>query len=480
MDPITLPPPDDASGKRLPMSGRHFARTALASFVAVQLACGLTGCMTMEQRANADGSRFVSVGADALVEPGETLGASAGSATTESTAPSFFARLFGSATPPPAAPRERPAGDVWESLRRGFRLDDRHDGRIARAAAQYSSSQESWNAIEERARQFLPLVVKETKKRGMPLELALLPVVESTYNPTAVGGGAVGMWQIMPGTAKVLGLRRDGTYDGRRDVVAATAAALDYLQTLANEFNGDWELALAAYNAGSGTVKRAIESNRAKGKSTDYWSLNLPAHTEAYVPKLLGIARVIREPGSYGMQLGDIPAEPTVTPVAIAEEIDLSLAARLAGMSVSEFRSLNPGFLSANASSREDHVLLVPKHKAASLVAQLKDRSTLDSADARVRETLDIVPESRVAAVAPAQSTAKKTSANGSRTHVVGNGDTLWSVAREAGIAPVALAKANGIKPDAVLRTGQRLTLPGGPARTSQNATPRSRNKSKS
>ena len=478
MDPVSRLFPEDAPSHLKRKSAPHIARTALATFVAVQLACGLTGCMTMEQRASTEGARFATVGAGALADPSESLGAAAGPATAESATPSFFARLFGSATPPPSARAERPAGDVWESLRRGFRLDDRHDTRISRAAAQYSSSQESWNAIEERARQFLPLVVKEISKRDMPLELALLPVVESTYNPTAVGGGAVGLWQIMPGTAKVLGLRRDGTYDGRRDVVAATDAALDYLQTLVAEFEGDWELALAAYNAGSGTVRRAIASNRAKGKPTDYWSLNLPAHTEAYVPKLLGIARVIRNPGNYGMQLSDISAEPTVAPVAVAEEIDLSLAARLTGMSVSDFRNLNPGFLSANASSREDHVLLVPKHKAASLVAKLKERSTLETADARVRETVDIVPESRIAAVEPAQSETGKKPDNSPRTLVVDNGDTLWSIAREAGVTPAALAKANGIKTDAVLRKGQRLTLPGGPARTSQSVAPRSKNKS--
>ena len=385
---------------------------------------------------------------------------------------SFFASLFGSSTPPPTTRHDHPADDVWDSLRRGFRLDDRHDTRISRAAAQYSKSQEGWDAIEERARHFLPLIAQEVAQRNMPLEIALLPIVESTYDPTAVGGAAAGLWQIIPGTAKTLGLRRDGSYDGRRDVVAATDAALDYLQALVTEFNGDWELALAAYNAGSGTVQRAIASNRAKGKPTDYWSLNLPSHTEAYVPKLLGIARVIRNPASFGMRLGDIPADPSVTPVRVAEAIDLSLAARLSDMSVSEFRGLNPGFLSTRTSQQGEQVLLVPTHKAAGLVAKLSERS-LDAADRLVRESVDIAPESRLAAAGASDSPPRKKAPGGPRTHVVGAGETLWTVARETGVAVAALAKANGIKPDSVLRKGQRLNVPEAAPRTSQTTSSR-------
>jgi membrane-bound lytic murein transglycosylase D len=470
MNPVSQLNPDDVADARQRKAVPRLARTALATFVALQLTCTLTGCAAMPEKradaAGAEGPRFASAGSADFFSEAPLAAKQVKASRSGDATPSFFARLFGGEAPAPAAKAERPADDVWDKLRRGFTLDDRHDNRVSRAAAQYSSSQEHWNAIEDRARQFLPLVAQEVSKRNMPLELALLPVVESTYNPTAVGGTAAGLWQIIPGTAKTLGLRRDGGYDGRRDVVAATDAALDYLQALASEFDGDWELALAAYNAGSGTVQRAIAANRAKGKPTDYWSLDLPSHTEAYVPKLLGIARVIRNPEAYGMQLGDVPADPTVTPVQVAEAIDLSMAARLSGMSVTEFRELNPGFLSTKASPKGEQVFLVPSHKAAGLVAQLSVRS-LEAADRQVRESLDIAPESRVAASQPAA--PARNTAGGPKTHVVGDGDTLWTVARENGMAVAALAKANGIKTDAVLRKGQRLSIPGGPARTSQS-----------
>lgn len=475
MVPVSQSASDDVARARQRKDVRHFARAALAAAVTLNMACAVSGCATQDLRPDA------AAGASArdLAESGkdrhlrEAANVVVGLNGTGEASPSLQdlarrwlmpSRDFAPAGSAPVVSDQ--SDDVWARLRAGFQLDDRSDRRIDKAALAYKDKPENWTRIEDRARRFLPLIVKEVEQRRLPLELALVPVIESTFDPTAVSPGkAAGLWQIIPSTAKTLGLQRNGHYDGRRDVLAATSAALDYLQTLAGEFGGDWELALAAYNAGSGAVRRAIARNRENGKPTDYWSLDLPAETEAYVPKLLAAARVVKHPRSFGVQLGDLPAEPEVTAVQVAEQIDLSLAAKLAQMSLGELKDLNPGLTTPRSQLPSQQNLLVPVDKAPTLLAELDRRAGRTAAGASESNP---APAPAAKPAAPELRTAGATAGEPDTTHVVGKGDSLWTVARRHSVEVAELAKANRIKPDTPLREGQRLTIPAGAPRTSQ------------
>ncbi len=177
------------------------------------------------------------------------------------------------------------------------------------------------------------------------MEFALLPVVESAYEPFAYSvSRASGMWQFIPDTGARFGLKQDWWYDGRRDVIESTRAALDYLQALHDQFDGDWLLAIAAYNVGENTVQRELDYNRAHGKPTDFWHLKLPAETRAYVPKLLALKRLMAEPERYGLEFAPIPNEPYFAVIDTGSQIDLKVAAQLARTSYDELVALNPGY----------------------------------------------------------------------------------------------------------------------------------------
>ena len=478
MYPVPQRTSDDVADARQRKDVKYFARAAVATLVTLKMACLVTGCATQDHRADGSGSGSARHLADSGKARHWPDGAKAlhGGAAAEA-APSLAQLahhwLMPSRDFSPAATARGSADqsdDVWTRLRHGFQLDDREDHRIDKAAATYRERPEGWARIEDRARRFLPLIVKEVEQRRLPLELALIPVIESTFDPTAVSPGkAAGLWQIIPSTAKTLGLQRNGHYDGRRDVLAATDAALDYLQALAAEFDGNWELALASYNAGSGTVRRAIARNRDQGKPTDYWSLDLPAETEAYVPRLLAAARVVKHPRAFGVQLADLPAEPDVTPVQVAEQIDLSLAAKLAQMSLGELKDLNPGLISARSQLPSQQTLLVPVEKAPTLLAELDRRSGQSPAERIAAVPAPPAPPAeRVTKVATLSPKTAVASSRADATHVVGKGDSLWAVARKHSVEVADLAKANRIKPDTPLREGQRLTIPSSAPRTSQ------------
>lgn len=232
--------------------------------------------------------------------------------------------------------------DLWQRMRNGFAIPD-----LANAAAQdrtawYAARPDYLKRSFERARPFLFHIVEEIEKRGMPTELALLPLVESAYNPRAVSPAqAAGMWQFIPATGKRYNLQQDWWRDDRRDIVASTNAALDYLQMLHGMFN-DWQLALAAYNWGEGAVSRAIERARAKGEPTDYASLRMPAETAGYVPKLQAIKNIVMRPELFGVALPPVANTPYIATITKTRDIDVTVAARLAEMPVDEFIALNP------------------------------------------------------------------------------------------------------------------------------------------
>jgi membrane-bound lytic murein transglycosylase D len=240
--------------------------------------------------------------------------------------------------------RTQPPADLWARLRSGFAMADLQSRQVNERTEWYVANQDYLKRVFDRSRLYLYYIVEQLEKRGMPTEIALLPIVESAFNPMAYSRAhAAGLWQFIPGTGKRYELKQNMWYDGRRDIVASTNAALDYLK-FTYDMHGDWHLALASYNWGENAVGRAVEKNRREGLPTDYLSLPMPAETRGYVPKLQALKNLILNPQAYGVTLEPIPNEPYFATVTSAEDIDVLLAAKLAEMPVEEFIALNPGF----------------------------------------------------------------------------------------------------------------------------------------
>ncbi len=253
---------------------------------------------------------------------------------------------------------------LWERIRLGFGVKDINTPLVQKQIDWFVNRPEFIKRTVERSNRYLYHIVEEIQKRGMPTEIALLPVVESAFNPVAYSRAhASGIWQFIPSTGKVYGLQQNFWYDGRRDVMAATNAALDYLEKLYGMF-GSWDLALAAYNWGEGAVGRAIARNTARGLPTDYLSLTMPNETRYYVPRLQAVKAIIANPGQYGIALEEIPNRPYFTTVTTSRHIDMRLAARLADVPLEEFMSLNPGYSRPVIRANSELALLVPIEKA--------------------------------------------------------------------------------------------------------------------
>jgi membrane-bound lytic murein transglycosylase D len=235
-----------------------------------------------------------------------------------------------------------PEQDVWQRLRDGFAMPAMDSPLIAKHERWYASKPEYFARMTDRASRYLYYIANEVERRGMPSEIALLPMIESGFNPGAHSvSNASGIWQFIPATGRNFGLRQNWWYDGRRDIISATQSALDYLEKLHQMF-GDWRLALAAYNWGEGAVQRAQEKNRRKGLPVDYESLKLPDETRNYLPKLIAIRNIVSNPSIYGLTLSDIPNKPYFTVVPTSQHIDVKLVAKLADISRDEFVALNP------------------------------------------------------------------------------------------------------------------------------------------
>jgi membrane-bound lytic murein transglycosylase D len=233
--------------------------------------------------------------------------------------------------------------DLWERMRQGFAMPDLDNAMVRERMNWYAARPEYLQRMFDRSRIYLYHILEQIENRGLPTELALLPMVESSFNPMAYSRAhASGLWQFIPGTGKRYELKQNWWYDGRRDIVDSTAAALGYLADL-YEMHGDWHLALASYNWGENAVARAIGKNRAAGRPTDYWSLSMPAETRNYVPKLQALKNIIVDPHPFGIELDPIPNQRYFVTVTKTRDIDVQLAARLAEMPVEEFVALNPG-----------------------------------------------------------------------------------------------------------------------------------------
>jgi peptidoglycan lytic transglycosylase D len=240
--------------------------------------------------------------------------------------------------------RTEPPADLWQRIRQGFAIPDLDNALVEKHTAYYAARPEYLQRVFDRSRLYLYHIVEEIEKRGLPTELALLPMVESAFNPMAYSRAhASGLWQFIPRTGRRFELKQNWWYDGRRDIVDSTTAALDYLTKL-YELHGDWQLALASYNWGENGVARAIAKNRAARKPTDYASLKMPAETRMYIPKLQALKNIISNPAPFGIVLDPIPNAPYFAAYTELRDIDVQLAAKLAEMPVEEFIALNPGF----------------------------------------------------------------------------------------------------------------------------------------
>jgi membrane-bound lytic murein transglycosylase D len=240
--------------------------------------------------------------------------------------------------------RTAAADDLWHRIRGGFAMPELENDLVRKQMAHYAARPDYLQRIFDRSRIYLYHIVEELEKRNLPTELALLPMVESAFNPMAYSRAhASGLWQFIPGTGRRFDLQQNWWYDGRRDIVESTKAALDYL-TFLYEMHGDWHLALASYNWGEGAVGRAIAKNRAANRPTDYWSLSMPPETRQYIPKLQALKNIIANPAPLGITLDPIPNQPYFRTYTKVRDIDVQLAAKLAEMPIAEFVALNPGF----------------------------------------------------------------------------------------------------------------------------------------
>ena len=258
----------------------------------------------------------------------------------------------------------------------GFRLGEANPDLTRRHERWYAERSDHLLRAIDRSRPYLYHIADEVEKRDIPMEVALLPLIESAFNPMAESPKqATGIWQFIPSTGRVFGLQQNAWYDGRRDVLAATRAALDYLQVLNRQF-GSWELALAAYNCGEGCVARAIARNRAQGLSTAYAALPLPTETRHYVPKLLALRNLVRDPQSAGISLQALANEPYFVQVKISQPMPTRQAAKLADISMEEFLALNPAFQRRVIHTDTRGVLLLPADKVEVFHHNLQNKGT--------------------------------------------------------------------------------------------------------
>jgi membrane-bound lytic murein transglycosylase D len=348
-------------------------------------------------------------------------------------------------------------GDMWQRVRSGMQLDLYADSRIDRTLDRFRRDPQFLAKMSERASPYLPTIVAEIERRGFPMELALLPHVESRYNPAATSPkAAAGMWQFMPYTAREMGLRLGGGYDERRDVVASTRAAMDYLEMLNRRFNGDWELAMAAYNCGPGRIESAQAANRRNGKPTDFWSLDLPNETEQYVPQILATAKLVAESRRYGQRLPTTAESQRIEIIRSSEPMDLVKVALAAGISASELTRLNPGLRVKKTGRERTTRLVVPAGQGERLSAVspkidvVRDRTPAWAAD-----------DSRVAVrINERRSSLTASTLKEGQPHQVRNGETLATIALRHGLDIKTLAEWNGISSREPLLPGQTLNIP--------------------
>ena len=398
---------------------------------------------------------------------------------------------------PELTPQEQE--DVWQRIAMQLNMPIPDHKSVDYYRNWYIKHPSHLRTVAKRAQPFLYMITVEIEKRGLPMELVLLPIVESAFDPFAYShGSAAGLWQFVPGTADRFKLERNWWYDGRRDVPAATNAALDYMEYFDRRFDSNWQQAIASYNSGGGRVSRAIRKNKNLGKPTDFFSLDLPEETSGYVPKLLALADIIKNHEKYGVELPPIANKPVLEMVDPNKQLDLAIAAEFAGISISELQGYNPGYNQWATSPDGPYHLLLPIDKVDRFNANLKKNGNktmkvvrykvqsgdtisqlavkhnttsniieqtndLNGTSIRVGQYLLIPTASQgnktYALSAPQR--LKKTQAKGKykSDHTVKDGESLWSIARDNSISYRDLAKWNGMAPKDSLRVGQKLVI---------------------
>ena len=364
----------------------------------------------------------------------------------ETAGPSFIASLFSTSTAPSAdgalavqevvaAPAVAPSIDlttqpdnIWDRIRLGFAMTNLNDDLTLHYQQWYQNHPDAMRRMVERSRPYMHHIVEELEARGMPTELALLPMVESSFNPMAYSGAhASGLWQFIPATGKRFNLEQNWWHDQRRDIVASTGAALEYLQTI-YEMHGDWHLALASYNWGEGAVKRAIEKNQAKDLPTDYASLTMPKETRHYVPKLQALKNIFSNT-TLVSQLGlpEVMNRPYFATVTTSRPMDVKAAARLANMRVDEFVALNPA--NNRPVMKADTPVVIPADRMATF------QSNLERHDAPLTEW---------------------------EVYTLKPGERLEQIAQRSGLTLPELLRANGLQGKVRLGAGSTLLVPAG------------------
>lgn len=393
---------------------------------------------------------------------------------------------------------------LWDRIRVGYQLSSEINPRVQKYLNWYIKHPTYMSRVTQRGSKYLHYIVTQLEANDMPLELALLPIVESAFDPFAYSHGrASGIWQFIPGTGKQYGLKQNWWYDGRRDIVAATDAAIKYLKRLHRQLNNDWLLALAAYNSGGGNVRKAIRYNKTHGKPTDFWSLNLPKETKAYVPQLLALAKIVSNPTDYDITLTDVYNQPYFDIVNVESQIDLAQAALLADMSTNDLYMLNPGFNRWATDPKGPHRLLIPTAKSESFTENLKtlpsnqrvkwqryevrSGDSLSSIAKKFNTSVDALKDSNkikgniirvgkplliptasgkqgayaLSASERLKRTQDRAGNSGSHriTYYVKSGDSLWSIAKKYNVSVSKLAKWNGMAPRDVLKKNQKLVI---------------------
>ena len=329
---------------------------------------------------------------------------------------------------PEASPEA--VGSLWDRLNRGYRLGNLEElpGRVDKFERWYGKNPNYFERLGERAHVFLHYILGEVESRGMPTEIAVLPAIESAFRPDATSRArAVGMWQFISATGRRYGLRQDWWMDARRDLVHSTRAALDYLEYLSQEFNGDWELALAAYNAGEGAVRRQIRRNRSRNLPTTYAHLKLKRETREYVPRLMAVRNILRNPEKYGITLKPLENRPTLRVIDLKNQTDIAVAASLISLTPRELHYLNLGYKRWVTPPNGPHHLVVPEEEAQVLMAGLSK----------------LTPIQRIQWA----------------HHKVKSGEYLGKIAQIHGVSVRSIRQANQLHSD-LIHPGQELRIP--------------------
>jgi membrane-bound lytic murein transglycosylase D len=349
---------------------------------------------------------------------------------------------------PVSTPKSPTYTDVWERIRAGYALPTLSEQQTKAQLDWYLSYRKYFIAQIPQSQPYLYYVVTELQKNNIPLEIALLPFIESAYNPSAKSPGKasnVGMWQIAPVTGKTFGLRQNNWYDERKDVIASTDAAIRLLIKMHALFGNDWLLTIAAYNAGNGTVQRAIDSNKRAHKPTDFWSLPLPKSTQHYVKKLSAFAKIILQPQDYGFVLPTIPDEPYFTTMPLGSQINLAQLAKKSDMDAQELKKINAGLNGWLTDPTASHLLLVPIAKAEAVRIQLAALPPATPQDIQLA-ALSLAPPKTQADASPLV------------TYKVIKGDVLSRIAKQHGVSMQSIVNDNNLKNN-LIKIGQVLHI---------------------